>query len=406
MPLTAILLLGATPEQLGILAAAQFAPVLVITLFAGVWLDSHRRRPALIVANVGRAVLLGLVPLLSTWGVLNIVDLYAIGFLAGLLTALFDIAYIVYLPAIVEPIQLVDANAKLQATYSTSQIAGPGLGGVLVQLVTAPIAILADAVSYVLAAGCVAWIRRPEAAPEARPRVSTLSEIRRGLGITLRDPLLRPLVAQAAWFNLFERVVLTLYLLYGVRNLHLSASLLGAALAVGSVGSLAGTFIAGWVGRKFGTGRTLVGSMMIGSAALAAIPAASGSAVAAVSVLVLGFAIYGVGLTVYNVYALSLRQAIVPSRLLGRVTATYRFLSFGTIPLGAILGGILGEALGVRDAMAIAVAALLFGTVAFAFTPIRNIGDFRKLVPREPVNQAVESMAANIVPSDPDPPNE
>jgi MFS family permease len=347
----------------------------VITLFAGVWLDAHRRRPTLIAANAGRVVLLALVPLLSWLGVLAMIDLYSITFLVGLLSAVFDVAYLVYLPALVEQGRLVEANAKLQASYSAAQIAGPGLGGILVQLLTAPVAILADAASYVVAAVSVAWIRRPEAAPAAeRPATSTLSEIRVGFLYTLRDRLLLPLAAESAFFNLFERVILTLYLLYGVRSLHMSAGLLGLILATGGVGALAGTFVAGPAGRLLGTGRTLVVSMLLASAALGLVPAAGGSRWAAVTALVAGFVLYGFGLTVFNVHAVSLRQIIVHGSLLGRVTATYRFVSFGTIPLGALLGGFLGFAIGVRAAMGLAVAALVAGGLAFAATPVWAAG--------------------------------
>lgn len=383
LPLTAIILLRATPEQLGILTAVQFMPVLVITLFAGAWLDGHRRRPALIVSNLGRALLLGIVPLLSALGVLAMAHLYAIAFLAGLLTALFDVAYLVYVPTLVVPSQLVGANAKLQASYSTAQIAGPGLGGVLVQVLTAPVAILADAVSYVLAAFSLVWIRCLEPAPDARFHLSsTWSDIKQGFLSTLRDPLLLPMVTQAALFNLSERVVMTLYLLYGVRNLHLSAGALGVILAMGGFGALTGTLIARRVGQSFETGRILVASMMISSAALALVPAAGGSRVTASVVLVAGFVLYGLGLTVFNVYAISLRQAVVPGPLLGRVIATYRFVSFGTIPLGGLLGGFLGQVFGVRAAMAIAVGALITASIAFGFTRVRTVG---RLAPKETV---------------------
>jgi MFS family permease len=376
LPLTAIIPLHATAEQVGLLTAAQFAPVFVITLFAGVWLDTHRRRPALIVANLGRAVLLGMVPLLFAFDLLTMTVLYSVAFLAGLLTALFDVAYVVYLPSLVPPARLTEANAKLEATYSISQIGGPGLGGLLVQTLTAPFALLADAVSYLLATVGVASIRHPE--PSREPptdRTSTWAGIREGLATTLRHPLLRPLVSQSAWFNLFEQAILTLYLLYGVRNLQLSPGLLGLILAMGSLGALAGTLVAGWAGRTFGVGRTLVTSMILCSAALALVPAASGAKLTAASVLFVGLLLYGLGLSVFNVHNLTLRARIVPGHLFARVTATYRFISFSAIPLGGLLGGYLGEAFGVRTAMTFAVVALVAGSVVFAFSRVRSVAE-------------------------------
>ncbi|MFB4283180.1 MULTISPECIES: MFS transporter [unclassified Nonomuraea] len=376
LPLTAILTLQATAGELGVLTAMQFAPVLLITLFAGVWLDGNRKRPALTVANLGRAALLGLVPVLYVADLLSMPVLYAIAFLTGLLTAVFDVAYVVYLPSLVSKDQLVQANSRLEATYSIASIGGPGVGGLLVQWLTAPVSIVANAVTYLAAAVSVAAIRHREPPPD-RPadRASTWTEIKEGLATTLRDPLLRPLTVGSAWFNLFEQVILTLYLLYGVRELHLSTSLLGAVLAVGSVGALAGSFVADRAGQVLGVGRTMVWTMILGCAALGLVPAASGSPLVAGSVLAAGLFVYGLALAVFNVHSLSLRGALVPPELLGRVTATYRFFVFGTIPLGGLLGGLLGERLGVRTAMVIAVAALLAGAVVFAVTRIRSVGD-------------------------------
>jgi MFS family permease len=374
LPLTAIISLDASPGQLGLLTAAQFAPVLLITLFAGVWLDRHRKRPALIVANLGRAVLLGLVPLLYLLDSLTMTALYGIAFLAGLLTAIFDVAYVVYLPSLVARDKLVEANARLESTYSIALIGGPGLGGLLVQALTAPIAVLVDAVSYLAAAVSVGWIRRPEPPPArvARP-ASTWAEIGPGMAATLRDPVLRPLAAQSAWFNLFEQYILTLYLLYGLRDLHLSAGLLGAIMAIGSVGALFGAFVAARAGATLGVGRTLVWSATLSCAAFAFVPAAAGPPLAAAAVLAAGLFLGGFGLAVFNVHSLSLRAAIVPERLLGRVTATYRFLVFGTIPLGGLLGGFLGGLLGLRTALVIAVIALVAGAAVFARTRVRAV---------------------------------
>ncbi|MDA0632749.1 MFS transporter [Nonomuraea sp. MCN248] len=376
LPLTGILTLDASAGELGVLTAMQFAPVLLITLFAGVWLDGNRKRPALITANVGRAVLLGAVPVLHLAGLLSMPVLYAVAFLTGLLTAVFDVAYVVYLPSLVPKDQLVQANSRLEATYSIASIGGPGAGGLLVQWLTAPVSIVVNAVTYLAAAISVAAIRHREPPPE-RPadRPSTWMEIKEGLATTLRDPLLRPLTIGSAWFNLFEQVILTLYLLYGVRELRLSTGLLGVILAIGSVGALAGSFLADRAGRVLGIGRTMVWTMILGSAALGLVPAAAGSPLAAGAVLAAGLFVYGLSMALFNVHSLSLRGAIVPPELLGRVTATYRFFVYGTIPVGGLLAGLMGERLGVRTAMAIAVAALLAGGVAFAATRIRSVGE-------------------------------
>lgn len=389
LPLTAIISLKASPQEVGMLTAAQFAPFLLVTLFAGVWLDSHRRRMALVVTSLGRAALLGLIPLLYLLDALTMPSLYLIAFVTGLLTAVADVAYLVYLPSLVSREELVQANSRLEATYSISQVGGPGLGGILVQAFTAPLAILADALSYLVAAVSFARIRRPEPHPSpAQPRHSTAGAIKQGLATTLRDPLLRPLVLQAGWFNLFEQALMTLYLLYGVRSLELSAGVLGLILATGSVGALAGSVLARWAGERFGVGPTIVGSMALTSAATALLPAAGGSAVAASLVLVTGFLLYGVGLAIFNVHSLTLRTHVVTPALLARVTATYRFVAYGTIPLGALLGGFLAEQTGIRTAMVIAVAALVAGAALFACSTVRRAGP---VVQRTPTDASISA---------------
>jgi MFS family permease len=373
LPLMAIITLHASPQQVGLLTAAQFAPYVLVTLFAGVWLDRHRRRAALLVANLARFVLLGAIPLLALLGGLSIPALCLLAFGAGMFSAVFDIAYLVYLPSLLDPEQLVEANAKLEATYSVAQVGGPGLGGMLVQAFTAPVAILVDAVSYLLAALSVARIRRPEPEPPRAVGLSVPAEIRSGLRTVFRHPLLRPLTAVSAWFNLFEQATLTLTVLYAVRGLRLAPGLLGTILAVGALGGLLGTFVAARLGRLLGTGRTLIAALLLGSVGFVAVPAAGGSRLTVVLTLIGGFAVYGFGTAVYNVHSLSLRIAASPPAQLARVTAIYRFAVYGTIPLGALLGGALGATLGLRPALAVTVAALAAGPAAFALTRIRTV---------------------------------
>lgn len=387
LPLTAIITLHARPQQVGFLTAAQFAPWLIVTLFVGVWLDTHRRRPALLVANAGRFVLLGLIPLLYVLDSLSLPVLVVLAFLSGTLSAVFDVAYLVYLPSLVSEDELVQANARLESTYTIALIGGPGLGGALVQAFTAPFAILADAISYGIGALTVASIRRPE--PEPPPRkheTSTLAEIRLGLATTFRDPVLRALVLVSAWFNLFEQATLTLTLLYAVRLLHIASGLLGTVLATGAVGALAGTVLAARIGNRIGVGRALAFSIPLSALGLVLVPVAHGSEAVAVAILVAGFLVYGFGSSVFNVHSLSVRIRIPPPELLARVTATYRFVIYGTIPLGALLGGFLGGELGLRRALVIVVASSVAGTVVFALGRIRTL-----TTPGAPRERAAES---------------
>jgi MFS family permease len=364
LPLTAILVLDAGPVEVGLLATAGYAPILVVSLFAGSWLDRHRRRPAMIAAHAGRAVLLALVPLLYVLDLLAMAPLLAIAFAVGALTAFFDIAYITYVPQLVTRDQLVDANAKLESTYTIAEVGGPGIGGVLVQTLTAPVAILADVVTYVLAGILGARIKHVET-PPAGP--TSRVAIKDGILATLRHPVLRPVVLQSAAFNLFVPAIITLFLLYGVRELGLPAGVLGLILATGAVGGLAGTIVARRIALRLGVGPTMVWSMLLSGVALVAIPAASGP-----TVLVIGLVLHGFGLAVFNVHSLSVRAMVIPSDMLGRVTATYRFISNGTLPLAGVLAGALGAGLGVRPAMAVAAVALVVCCVLFVASGARS----------------------------------
>jgi MFS family permease len=373
LPLLAIVVLDAGARTVGLLATAQYAPILLISLFAGFWLDNHRRRPALVAANLGRAVLLGLVPALYLLDMLTLPLLFGIVFGAGLLTAFYDVAYVTYLPQLVSRKSLVEANARLEATYSIAEVGGPGLGGILVQTITAPLAILVDAATYLVAAVLSMRIRHREPRPrQSSDQPSLWRAIRDGMAITLRHPVLRPMVIQSALFNLFGVAVLTLFLLYGVRNLQLAASTLGILLAIGSIGGVLGAVVAGRAARRFGTGRTMVWSMALGSVSLILIPTASGAKPTAVLLLTAGLVLHGLGLAVFNVHSLSARAMIIQPDMMGRATAAYRFISNGTLPLGGLLAAFLGQAVGVRAAMTISVVLLTLCCAVFLFSGVRT----------------------------------
>ena len=372
LPLVAVLVLDADAGQMGLLAAARFAPFLLITLPAGAWVDRRRRRPVLIGSNLGRALLVGLVPLLAGLGLLRMGHLYAVAFAVGTLTVVFDIAYQSYLPSLVEREQLVEGNSKLQASASAARVGGPGLGGLLVQLVGAPRALLLDAGSYVVSAASLLAIRNREPAPAAdrdgQPRARLRREIGEGLAVTYRNPVLRSMAGLAATYNLFSQVVEALLVLYAARELGLSAGVIGLVISAGSLGALAGAALTGRLERRLGVGPSLILAVVVECAALLLVPLASGPAAVTAGVLGLGFLGNGFGLGLSNVFAVSLRQAVTPDRLLGRMNASYRFLTYGAIPLGALLGGALGELLGLRAAVAVgAVGSLL--TVPWALLP-------------------------------------
>ena len=373
VPLTAITTLHAGPTEVGLLTALQYAPVFLITLFAGAWLDWHRRRPVLIVTNLARFLLIMLIPLSYLTDHLSLGLLYLVTFTVGLLTAVSDVAYLVYLPTLVSREQLVEANAKLEGVYSIAQVGGPGLGGVLVQVAAAPLALVANAGTYLLAAMTFLGIRKPEAVeiPE-RKRPPMRAQIADGLRAILGHRLLRLLALQGAVYNLFEQIVLTLYLLFGVRELRLGAGALGVILSTASVGGLIGALVARRAATAFGTGRCIVGSMVISAAGLVVVPFAPTTPVLAIVMLITGFVVYGFGLGIFNVHSLSVRTALAPAGLLGRITATFRLIIYSTLPIGALLAGLLGNLVGIRAAIFVGAAPLLALSILFWFSAVRH----------------------------------
>lgn len=368
LPLTAIVLLDASPAQLGLLNAAQYLPVLCVTLLAGVIADRARRRPLLIGANLGRAAVLTLVPMLAWTQGLSIGALCVIAFVTGVLTAQFDVAYQAYLPALVPKEQLVEGNSKLQASRSVAETAGQGLGGALIQWLTAPVAILVDCLGYLVAAAALLRIRTPEVRPVRAARTSVRKDVAEGLRVTLRSRLLRVIMFHASWYNLLWDVVLVVFPLYGIRVLGLGPAGLGGVVAAGSIGALGGSLAAGRLGARLGVGRAMVFGMAVASAATLLLPLAPGPGATGIAVLVAGYVLNGFGIAVFNIHSITLRQATVPGHLIGRVSATFRFVTWAVIPAGGLLGGLLATVFGPRTALLVTGVGLGVGAVAFVLS--------------------------------------
>jgi MFS family permease len=373
VPLTAISVLHAGPTEVARLTALQYLPVVLITLFAGAWLDQHRRRPVLVATNVVRFLLLLLIPAAYLTDALSLGLLYLVVFGVGLLTAVSDVAYLVYLSTVVPRDRLIEANAKLEGAYSAAEISGPGLGGVLVQLLTAPVALVVNAGTCLLAAGAFLGIRTTEVVGRAEAQRRTMrADIADGIRAIFGHRILRLLVVQAAVFNLFERIALTLYLLFGVRELRLGAGELGVILTTASIGGLVGAMVAGRAGAAFGVGRCIVGSMVISAAGLALIPFAPVTPVLAIIVLVTGFVVHGFGLGIFHVHSLSVRIALAPERLLGRIQATFRLIIYGMVPIGALLAGALANMVSIRGVIMMGGIPLLVVSALFWFSSVRH----------------------------------
>jgi predicted MFS family arabinose efflux permease len=375
--LLAILKLDATPAQMGTLETLRALPVLLLGLFAGVWVDQLRRRPVLIWADIGRGLILGLAALAALMGCLRIGHLYAVGFLAGALTIFFDTAYRAYLPSVVARESLVDANSRLTAGESLAEIASPGLGGLLVNLFGAPLTMMIDAGSFLLSALFVGSIRTPEppramGVDEDSPG-TVWREITTGLSFLIQHPVLRPLAGRAATRSFFGGFFAALYGLYVLRTVELSATLLGLLIGAGGVGALIGSFAAGQVLHRLGTGRTLIATAAIGSALNLLVPLARGPAWLSFLLLFVSQLIGDFLGVIYDILEMSVRQSTTPDGMLGRVNASFDFVAQGIGTAGIFAGGLLGSGIGTRWALLIAVLGLMSATVWLLVSPVRRL---------------------------------
>jgi predicted MFS family arabinose efflux permease len=374
LPLTAVLVLHANAAQMGFLNTARWLPFLVFTLWVGAWVDRVRRLPLLIAFDVGRALVMGTIVALALGGRLHISTLVGLVFVFGAMTVVFEVSYYSFVPCVVPRDQLVVANSRLQASNSIAQVGGPSLGGVLVQALTAPYALLVDAISFVFSALSLISIRTREPTPEADPAAGgTLSRIREGLGITYRNPYLRALAGVAGFYNLFEQWILTLFVLYAVRRLGMSAGSIGLVLSAGAVGALVGSVAAVPAGRRIGVGKAVLYSVLLECAVMLVVPVTPAHSMLTFPLLALAFGLNGLGMALSSVIAVTVRQIVTPDRLLGRMNASYRFVSYGAIPLGALLGGLAGQMLGVRAGLAVGCVALLSTIVWILFSPLARL---------------------------------
>lgn len=387
IPLTAALVLKATALEMGILGAVEMLPFLVLSLFAGVWADRMRRRPILISADLGRAVLLGSVPIFSLLGWLSISYLYVIALLTGIMTVFFDIAYQAYLPSLVDREQLVEGNGKLEVSRSVAQIAGPGLAGWLIQLVTAPIAIIVDAVSFLVSAIFVSFIRKAEPLKTTQPgeRRSIRAEIGEGLGVVLGNKVLRSIAGCTSTSNFFGAILQAVFVLYLTRQLNLGAGVLGIIFAVSSIGALIGATLANQAAKRFGVGRTIVFSALISGVGSLFIPLATGPQWLVIAMLIIGQLILTFSGPIYNITQVSLRQAITPHRLQGRMNASMRFIVWGTMPIGSLVGGALGEILGLHTTLYISAVGMMLAFLWVLFSSVRKLQEQPTSIADEPL---------------------
>jgi predicted MFS family arabinose efflux permease len=368
LPLVAVIVLGASATQMGIITALGYLPFLLVGLQAGVWVDRMRRRRILIWADLAQAALLLTVPAAAITGLLRIEQLYVLALLIGGINVVASVAQQSFLPSLVRRQHLPAANSRLEATRSVTGIVGPSVAGVLVQLLTAPIAVFVNAVTLLASAGLLASMRtvEPPPLPEAQRR-GMRAQVAEGLRIVLRHELLRPLMSCGMTHNFFRRMFEAIFVLYLVNELGIDAALLGLIIAAGGPGALLGALAAVPVARRIGIGPTVVWAQVLTGIACLATPLAGGPIWLVALILATGEFLLGAARTLFNITQLSLRQAITPDRLQGRVNATMRFMMWGVTPVGALSGGLLGSAIGLRPALLVAAVGVLlaFGWVAF-----------------------------------------
>jgi predicted MFS family arabinose efflux permease len=378
----AILTLKATPAELGLLAALAGAPALVMGLSAGGLVDSARRRPILIGADLFRAAVLLTLPLAAWRGWLTMPEVYAAAALVAAASALFDIADHAYLPGLVGRDQLTAANARISATESLAEIGGPALAGLLFQWLTAPFAVAVNAVTYIISALFLGLIGAAEAEPvrEARSR-RWLDGVRTGLATAWGQPLVRAILIMSAVSGLFGGIFQALYIVFALRTLGLTPALLGVTIACGGAGAFLGAVIAQPLARRLGLGPAILATAWASCASALLIPLAPGGPVGGMAALVaaqiLGDA-FGVCALILSV---SLWQAQVPPSLLGRTGAAFQAAAGATAVAGALIGGLLGEALGIRAALLVAAAGLGLSPALAALTPLRALQKIPDLAP-------------------------
>ncbi len=377
LPIAAAVSLGATPVQMGLLGAIEFAPGLTLGLLAGVFLDRTRRRPVMVVAQATSAGVLATVPLAAAAHVLSMPQVYAVGFIAGSASTFYAVAQAAYLPTLVGRTRLLEANARVQTSSTLAALIGPGFAGVAVQLLTAPIAIGVDAASFVIGAATAAWLRanEPPVADWSKP-LHPFSEAKEGLAVMWRQPLVRGIVATLAIANAGAGMSLAVFVLLFVQRIGVSPAQLGLVFAASSLSSLIGAQVTRPLERHMGVGRVMMlAPILVGLGALVQLVAAYAPRPLTLSLLVAGGIIGGFGLMSYNIPQQAIRQAVIPDHLLARTTASASTVVGAVAIVAALAGGVLAQFAGLRSTLGAATAITMLCWLPTALSPLRSLHD-------------------------------
>ncbi|MEV4169488.1 MFS transporter [Nonomuraea sp. NPDC049709] len=380
LPLVAVLVLHAGPAEVGVLSSLQTAAFLLIGLPAGVWVDRMRRRRVMMASDVAKFALLSSIPVAAGLGLLTIELMFVVALLAGVSQVFNDVADQTYLPDLVSTGQLGDGNAKLEVVRSGAFLAGPGVGGLLVQLLGAPRTIVATAFGALASVAFLASIRAPDKPPADTERGPLLRGIREGLAYVWRDRLLRAFVSSSAIGNLCVSGVMGLSVLFLAETVKLAPGVVGALVMTGGIGGLLGGLTGGWLARRQGTAR------MTWLAALTGAPFALLLPLTEADWRVVCFAITSIMIswsaTLSNVGQITYRQIVTPDHLLGRVNASVRFMTWGVMPLGALLGGLVAQQIGVRQTLWVLMVGRVLAFLPLLFSPLPRMRDFTEVQAR------------------------
>jgi MFS family permease len=389
LPLIALLNLSASPFQIGLLAAAVWLPWLIVGLPAGAWVDRLPRRPIMIACHAASAVLFASVSIAWWLGAMTYGYLLAVALLTGTATVFFQTAYHTYLPTILSKQDLIEGNAKIQGAEAATLVAGPGLGGLLVTVFGAAVGLFVDALTFIFCLVCILLIRAREPARTRQVHQESLRrQIAIGLRFVARDPYLRPIITYGTLLNLGLTGYTTIQIVFLVQSVGVNASVVGGLVAVAGLGGIAGSMIARPLGQRFGTARSVLVCQLVTGPFVLLTPLTTPGA-GLLLFCVGGFVVIA-GVVACNVVLGSFRQTYCPPQLLGRVVATTMFVLHSTIPLGALLAGLLGNIVGPRTTMWIMAALIAPCGLVLLLSPMRRERD----LPGEPRPEMRRASAA------------
>src|SRR6266545_718552 len=378
LPLVAVLALDASPAQMGYLDAAALLPNLLFSLHAGAWIDRRgHRRQVMIAADLGRAGLIATIPLAATVGLLSFGQLYGVAFLTGTLSMLFMVSYTTLFVSLVPAERYVEASSLLNGSRALSFVGGKSLAGLLVKVASAPVALLADAASFVVSALCLGRIHPVEPPTEARAR----GLIGGGLRYLWRSAILLPQLAATTTINFFNYMFHALFILYATRSLEVPPATLGAVLGAGAVGGVVGSMVTGRLSRRIGIGPAFVLGCLLFPAPLVLIPLAGGSRSLVLALLFLAQLGCGLGVMILDITGGSIMAAILPDQVRARVTGAFLLVNYGVRPLGALAGGLLGQAIGLRPTLWIATVGAVAGVLWLLPSPVPKLRDLPSPTP-------------------------